>query len=851
MTTRNEFSAWLSATFQEYRAAPKELTCEAQVKRLELMPHQEFVRDYLQHRSPYRGLLVYHGLGSGKTCTAIATAEGLLSADRMVSVLLPASLRTNFQKEIGACGDPILNWKAFQWKFSKKRNPYKVSELLRREMGGVWIPRSDQPSNASQLRPQDVAQIEAQLKELVDTRYTFVHYNGLDTKALKQLTNGGKTNPFDHRTVVIDEAHNLISGVSNGAPIMSALYDLVLKAADAKVVLLSGTPLINHPFEVALLINLVKGGECGYVASFEKDVAGSQVEKAFLEHPRVDTFETFVKDTRTHARFTLLPPEFAYAAKTTDRVKRSKTPAAVPTLEELETALRKATKSKKVQVTEDSRHLPFPTTMDAFEKFFIDEKEGAMRNKDLFVRRALGAVSFFAQDDPRLYPAMRYHDMRIPMSDYQFEKYVDARKQEHKQEARASYNRGTFAKMPSVYKAYSRAICNFAFPSGVERPRPKDIDFVENSADKKTEYGKALDTALGALKKSHLTQQLSTLSPKFAKCVELVKESPGPVLIYSQFRKVEGVELMARALQYHDFTEMAFAYKDGAWSVALSKKHDPSKPCFAKLRTDVSLSPEKRSEFNTILLGIFNNDMSAVPQSIATALKERGTSNLRGAVLKVLFITQSGAEGISLKNVRQVHVLEPYWNKNRIEQVIGRARRMCSHEALPPSERTCDVYTYTVCLTDAQMAQKIQTVFVADKNRTTDEQIEQIADRKARILKEFKDAVQSASVDCDLNGGLECFRFPAETFKRKHRAFTIRIEDDFSTTAKRAKQTLREGVFILTIKRPVVRKFIYVQTTGELLDYQLYQTSNTILPRGSATPLDDLHYRFVLFDDAP
>lgn len=850
MATRNEFNAWLSATFQEFRTAPREIACEAQVKRLELMPHQEFVRDYLQHRSPYRGLVVYHGLGSGKTCTAIAAAEGLLSADRKVSVLLPASLRTNFQREIRTCGDPTLDWKAFQWKFSKKRNPYKVSELLRREMGGVWIPRSDQPTNAHLLRPQDVAQIEAQLKELVDSRYTFVHYNGLDTKALKQLTEGGKTNPFDHRTIVIDEAHNLISGVSNGAPIMSALYDLVLRAVDVKVVLLSGTPLINHPFEVALLINLVKGAECGYVARFDKDIAGSLVEKALHEHPRVDTFETFVKDTRTHARFTLLPPEFAYAAKTTDRVKRSKTPVHAPSLEELGAALRKSTKSKQVAVTQDSRHLPFPATMEAFEKFFIDDKAGAMRNKDLFVRRALGAVSFFAQDDPRLYPTMRHHALRVPMSDYQFEKYVDARKLEHKQEARASYNNsgGSFAKMPSVYKAYSRALCNFAFPSGIERPRPKDIDFVENSADKKTEYGKALDAALGALKKTHLTQQLPTLSPKFAACIDLVKESPGPVLIYSQFRKVEGVELMARALQHHGFTEMAFSYKDGAWSVALSKKHDPAKPCFAKLRTDVSLSPEKRSEFNTILLGIFNNDMSSVPQPIVDALKERGSSNLRGAVLKVLFITQSGAEGISLKNVRQVHVLEPYWNQNRIEQVIGRARRMCSHEALPPSERTCDVYTYTACLTDAQMAQKIQTVFVADKNLTTDEQIEAIAARKARILSEFKDAVQSASVDCELNGGVNCFRFPAETFKRKRRAFTIRIQDDFSTTAERVKQTLREGVFVLTIKRPVLRKYIYVQTTGELLDFQLYQSSNTILPRGTATPLDDRHYRFVLFD---
>ena len=58
-------------------------------------------------------------------------------------------------------------------------------------------------------------------------------------------------------------------------------------------------------------------------------------------------------------------------------------------------------------------------------------------------------------------------------------------------------------------------------------------------------------------------------------------------------------------------------------------------------------------------------------------------NNNRGEIIKIFMITSSGAEGISLKNVRYVHIMEPYWNFIRIDQVFGRAIRMKSHMDLP------------------------------------------------------------------------------------------------------------------------------------------------------------------------
>jgi SNF2 family DNA or RNA helicase len=68
--------------------------------------------------------------------------------------------------------------------------------------------------------------------------------------------------------------------------------------------------------------------------------------------------------------------------------------------------------------------------------------------------------------------------------------------------------------------------------------------------------------------------------------------------------------------------------------------------------------------------------------------------NKTGDLIKIILISPAGAEGINLRNCRQVHIIEPYWNEVRIEQVIGRAIRQCHHADLPLDQRTVDVFRY-------------------------------------------------------------------------------------------------------------------------------------------------------------
>ena len=73
-----------------------------------------------------------------------------------------------------------------------------------------------------------------------------------------------------------------------------------------------------------------------------------------------------------------------------------------------------------------------------------------------------------------------------------------------------------------------------------------------------------------------------------------------------------------------------------------------------------------------------------------------------GEVIKIIMITSYGAEGINLRNTRFVHVVEPYWNMVRLDQVVGRARRICSHHDLPENLRTVQVFLYISTLSEKQ-----------------------------------------------------------------------------------------------------------------------------------------------------
>ena len=110
--------------------------------------------------------------------------------------------------------------------------------------------------------------------------------------------------------------------------------------------------------------------------------------------------------------------------------------------------------------------------------------------------------------------------------------------------------------------------------------------------------------------------------------------------------------------------------------------------------------------------------------------------------IKILLGSPSIKEGVSLTNVRQVHIMEPYWNKSRLDQVVGRASRFCSHKDLEEEKRMVKVYVYIATTKDTKNGEQIETI---------DEYIQHIALEKDKLIKVFENAIKEASIDCYLN----------------------------------------------------------------------------------------------------
>ena len=260
---------------------------------------------------------------------------------------------------------------------------------------------------------------------------------------------------------------------------------------------------------------------------------------------------------------------------------------------------------------------------------------------------------------------------------------------------------------------------------------------------------------------------LKKYSPKYAAIMERISTSPGPALVYSQFKTLEGLGLFAAALRVSPERYLHLDIRkgaDGEWAIP-DEAMDPARPRYIMYTGDQDL--EKRR----LLLQLYNADVAGLPPKLSaqcSTLLAGAPDNRDGRICRIFMITQSGAEGISLFNTRQVHIMEPYWNNVRLQQVIGRAIRLCSHMNLPWDDRLVNVYTYLSVFTAAQKSGGDgRKVIMEDGGKTTDEQIYDIAVDKQKLADGLFEIAQSAATDCKLHYAeqsqgttLSCFEFP-------------------------------------------------------------------------------------------
>jgi SNF2 family DNA or RNA helicase len=918
LNNRQIFVSFINKLFQTYREQILKEREEAEVAEgedlleskcskktdsfleFELLTHQKIVRDYLNLYTPYRGLLLYHGLGSGKTCSSIAIAEGMKS-EKQIIVMTPASLRRNYIEQLKECGDPLYVKNQY-WKFvSLKSNEHLLHELAStlslskdfiRANDGAWMVNVQKESNYESLSTQDKNNLDKQLNEMIRNKYQFINYNGMRTAHLDKMSKDGTMNPFDNAVIIIDEAHNFISRIVNKInkpdALSMRLYEFLMTAQNARVVLLSGTPIINYPNEIGILFNILRG----YIKTWTMPLNVKTSEKVneatikkILSSPEMKGLIDYVDYRPSTKQLKITRNPFGFVGVTKGRSYKGVTLSDDADIsdERMISLLESALKNNKIDIIRGgitvNRYKALPDRLEDFQTHFVNIKTGDIKNKKLFQRRILGLVSYFADIKdlmPRYDIDKDLHVLRIPMSDYQFGTYEEARVQERKLERRSKTKKkskpgkdGLYDDSVSTYRIFSRAFCNFVFPRTIGRPMPQDgtdietvlentstnedtidavsisekvdnpesgvsIDDIQGKEEDKT-YEARIKQALALLRENaseYLTPDaLMTYSPKFLMMYEniIAPENEGLHMMYSQFRTLEGIGIFSLILEANGFSKFKLRKNatTGLWELNMTDE-ELKKPTFA-LYTGTEENEEKE-----IIRNIYNSDWGSIPTSIAERLKSIHGDNVNGEIIKLLMITASGAEGISLKNCRFVHITEPYWHPVRVEQVIGRAARICSHKDLPPAMRNVKVFMYLMTFSEKQLkSDESIELRLKDKSKvdkktplTSDEALFEISNLKNEINKKILTAVKEAAIDCSLHSGadskepLVCFSFGKTEPSASKFAITPSLdgeEADVVAYANVQKITWKAKELKIAGKLYALK-----EDTGELYEYQSY-----------------------------
>jgi hypothetical protein len=535
------------------------------------------------------------------------------------------------------------------------------------------------------------------------------------------------------------------------------------------------------------------------------------------------------------------------------------------------------------------RNVPLPDRLDPFKNYFINSDTGYITNSDLFKRRILGLTSYFRSAQEKLMPAYtkenNFNVVKIPLSEYQFGIYEGARVEERKLEKqnkkkkKKQIDNAIFEDSASTYRIFSRLFCNFVFPKEIKRPTPKDeredvkediktslkreiseemidavpveqmvenqdglhelddIDELKAEQDEKVNPG-YLEKIMEALKlleansELYLSEEgLKTYSPKFLNMLQKIKDEKnlGLHLFYSQFRTIEGVGVFALVLKQNGFAQFKIKNVGDDWVVDIAEE-DKDKPKFV-LYTGTETVEEKE-----ILRKVFNNQWDDIPKQIKEYVSSISETNQMGEIIKIFMITASGAEGISLRNVRFVHICEPYWHPVRVQQVIGRARRICSHESLPEELRTVEVFLYLMTFSKEQLESdlsielRLNDTSKLDSKQalTSDEALFEISNIKEDITIQLMNAVKETAMDCSLHKGkdssLTCYSFGNP--KPENFSYVPSLEneeEDKVSQLNKVKITWKARAVTINGK-----KYAINEKTMEVYDFESYLAKNPI-----------------------
>jgi len=681
----------------------------------ELLPHQLFVRNFMSFQTPYNSLLLYHGLGSGKTCSAIGISEEMRSYMKQMGIT----------KRIIIVASPNVQ-DNFRLQLFDERKLEKLPDgtwNLNTCIGNALL----QEINPTNLQGLTKERIISQIKSLINQFYVFMgnkgefaNYirkaiyippdSGYSEKEVAVLRKKKIKAHFNNRLVILDEIHNIRISDANKTKLTSILLNEIARKSDnMRLLLLSATPMYNSYNEIIWLANLLNvndnRGTIKIEDVFKSD--GSFIEKT---KDKEDGRELLIRKLTGYISYVRGENPYVFPYRIYPKIFAPNNLITKYPIKQM----------NQMDIQEPLQYIPV-----------YNNKIGSYQSKGYeFILQYLELKSTIVIDKTgreRVMPSFEnmeqfgYTLLLVPLESLiivypnpKLDKALETTIELKNNDAKDVIN--------SIIG--KQGLSNIMKHTRIEKPVSKRFDY-EYKPSIKTKYGSIFSQ-----------EEIGKYSSKIANiCDILRKPSQGIVLIYSQYID-GGLVPMALALESMGFSRYASTPEH---SKNLLKSGLGGEPVDALTMKKRSLSTNFKPARYVLITG--DKDFSQNNNEDMKYITNK--ENSEGSQVKVILISMAASEGLDFKNIRQVHILEPWYNMNRVEQIIGRAVRNFSHCDLEFEDRNVEIYLHGTILDRDEEAADLYVYRTAEKKAI---QIGNVT----RVLKEI-------SVDCLLNIGQSNF----------------------------------------------------------------------------------------------
>jgi len=651
----------------------------------ELDPHQMFVRNFLSFQTPYNGLLLYHGLGVGKTCSAISICEEMRTylqqmgiTKRLIIVASPA-VQENFKLQL-------------------------FDERKLRKVNGLWNIKACTGNkfikeiNPMNMRGLSRKKIIRQIKRLIRQSYMFKGYGefanyiekimnkniprGSSTEVANRIKKKNLRKEFSNRMLVIDEVHNIrLSKEGKVKASSDNLGKLVEATSNLKLLLLSATPMFDSYSEIIWILNLLLLNDKRYPVS-EREIftmkgefqtrKGEQVGKNLLMR-KATGYISYVRGENPFTFPYRIWPQMALNPQSLFTLKQD----GIWNYPEYQ--INGADIIQPIELI-DLVINQIGDYQDMGYKKLVDH----LKRTNPKLTRGSGSISFTVLEAPLQALNMIYPHEGLAEDDVDSDVFP------------VTYGSKGLAR---VMKFDPRTKRNFSYKDKTKK-----------------QFGEIFSPS-----------EIGKYSGKISYICDKIRESKGIVFVYSQYIDGGAVPI-ALALESMGITrygrtpslfKTAPAPPLNVLTMRPKEEGKPFKPAkYMMITGQKSLSSEKDRELS--LLAATDDD------------------NINGEKIKVIIVSRAGSEGLDFKNIRQMHILDPWYNLNRAEQVIGRAVRNKSHCMLPYNNRNVEIYLYGTELKDSD-------------EEAIDLYIYRVAERKGLLIANVSRVLKETAIDCLLN----------------------------------------------------------------------------------------------------